>query len=423
MRITFWGVRGSTPTPARHTWRYGGNTPCVELRLPDQLVLIDAGTGIRELGQQLLAEARPDSAGAPPKPINVSLLFSHYHWDHIQGLPFFAPIYAPGNTVRLYGPRFRDVAGSSLSAALQALFCAPFFPVLATDLRAAHPIEEFDDNASFSLGDLRVRACRVNHPQGSVAYRFEHGGASVVYATDHEPGNEEIDRRLRNFARGADVLITDAQYFPEQLVAERKGWGHSSWQAATELARAAEVKNLILFHHEPTHSDEVLDAILVRARGAFANTHSATETLVVEVRRREVLFANRPARLSQRADVHLPVHVETTQDGARVREEAYLANLSFHGAYILSPHHFEPQQSIEIAVPLQPDPSAATAAHHGKGAPPGEFRLKGVVLRTEPQTTNGHWEGVAVIFPDAQGRVPAQPKAPPKPGPDSDTTS
>ncbi len=415
MRITFWGVRGSTPTPARHTWRYGGNTPCLELRLPDQLVLIDAGTGIRELGQQLIA----DAAG---KPINLSLLFSHYHWDHIQGLPFFAPIYAPGNTIRMHGPHFRDVAGSSLSAAMQALFCAPFFPVLASDLKAAHPIEEFEDNASFSLGDLRVRTCRVNHPQGSVAYRFEHSGASVVYATDHEPGNEEIDRRLRNLARGADVLITDAQYFPEQILAERKGWGHSSWQAATELARAAEVKNLVLFHHEPTHSDEVLDSILIRARAVFPNTHSATETLVVEVRRREVFFANRPARLSQRADVHLPVHVETTENGTHVREEAYLANLSFHGAYILSPHHFEPQQPIEIAVPLQAD-AAATASHHGQGPPPTEFRLKGIVLRTEPQTTNGHWEGVAVIFPDAQGRTPAQPDPDAKPGPDSDTTS
>ncbi len=415
MRITFWGVRGSTPTPARHTWRYGGNTPCLELRLPDQLVLIDAGTGIRELGQQLIA----DAAG---KPINLSLLFSHYHWDHIQGLPFFAPIYAPGNTVRLYGPHFRDVAGSSLSSAMDALFRAPFFPVLASDLKAAHPIEEFDDNANFSLGDLRVRTCRVNHPQGSVAYRFEHSGASVVYATDHEPGNEEIDRRLRNFARGADVLITDAQYFPEQLITDRKGWGHSSWQAATELARAAEVKNLVLFHHEPTHTDEVLDSILIRARSVFPNTHSATETLVVEVRRREVFFANRPARLSQRADVHLPVHIETTEDGTRVREEAYLANLSFHGAYILSPHHFEPQQPIEIAVPLQHDASATTAAHHGQGSPPTEFRLKGIVLRTEPQTTNGHWEGVAVIFPDAQGRAPANPPGS-KPGPDSDTTS
>lgn len=415
MRIAFWGVRGSTPTPARHTWRYGGNTPCLELRVSDKLIVLDAGTGIREFGNRLLAEA----AG---QPLDLALFFSHYHWDHIQGLPFFAPIYSPANTLHLYGPRFASIPGSSLTAALEALFCAPFFPVVLTDLPSHHPVEEFDPGASLELGPVHVRTTRLHHPQGSVAYRFEHEGASFVYATDHEPGVvEDFDLALRDLARGADLLIADAQYHPEQLTTTRRGWGHGSWESAARTAAESEVRNLILFHHEPTHLDETLDELVLRARQIFPNTWGANENLIIDLRRREMTLSTRPARISQRADLNLPVQVETTEGGFTVREIAHLANLSFQGAYLLSPHPLQPAQSIDIVVPLPA--TQETVDTHGLPAAAGidpatELRLHGTVLRSEPQTTNGHWVGAAIHFPDAQppDKKKAEP-APPEPSP------
>jgi len=411
VRIAFWGVRGSTPTPARHTWRYGGNTPCLELRVADKLIILDAGTGIREFGNRLLSEA----AG---QPLDLTLFFSHYHWDHIQGLPFFAPIYSPANTLHLYGPHFADIPGSSLTAALQALFCAPFFPVVLEALQSRHPVQEFNPGDALELGPVRIRTTRLLHPQGSVAYRFEHDGSSFVYATDHEPGvSPDFDLGLRNLARGADLLIADAQYHPEQLTTTRKGWGHGSWESAARTAADAEVRNLVLFHHEPTHLDETLDELVLRARSIFPNTWGANENLIIELRRRQMTLSTRPARISQRADLNLPVTVETTEGGSTVREIAHLANLSFQGAYLLSPHPLQPQQPIDIVVPLPA--TSETVDTHG-AEPANELRLHGTVLRSEPQTTNGHWVGAAIHFPDAappQKKKPEPEAPPPEPSP------
>ncbi|MBI2956532.1 MAG: MBL fold metallo-hydrolase [Acidobacteria bacterium] len=393
MQISFWGVRGSTPTPAFHTWRYGGNTPSVEVRAGEQLIILDAGTGIRDLGHQLCLES-------PPNGLQAALLFSHYHWDHVQGLPFFEPLYFQGNAIHIFGPRPQGADFVSLQDILQALFHGPFFPVTTSALKADYPTQELDVKSDFTLGPVRVRTCLLNHPQGSLAYRLEHGGVSVVYASDHEPGDADIDRALRQFARGADLLIADAQYRPEQLGAQKAGWGHGSWDAAVRMARAAEVRHLVLFHHEPLHSDEELDDILEQARQAFPQTWSATEGMQLDVSREGIQLGNRRPRISQRTPVQLPVEVETRQDGVVVREVGRLENISMLGAYFLSPRSYAPHQPVEISIPLQ---VGATAKVVRPGAPtpfiPAEFRLRGYVLRTEPQTTNGHWIGVAVHFP------------------------
>ncbi|MFQ5778993.1 MAG: MBL fold metallo-hydrolase, partial [Terriglobia bacterium] len=225
MQIHFWGVRGSLPAPEHHAWTYGGNTPCVEVRAGNQLFILDAGSGIRNLGRQLLT-ARPDAR------LEINLLLSHYHWDHIQGLPFFAPIYRPGCALRVIGPRPQGEATLSLSGVLNDVFRAPYFPVAASQLQAQVSTREVGSLADFAVGGARIRTCPLNHPQGALAYRIDYERASLVYATDYEPGIPELDRALRRLARGADVLISDAQYYPEELRGLRKGWGHSSWEAA-----------------------------------------------------------------------------------------------------------------------------------------------------------------------------------------------
>ena len=397
MRLTFWGVRGSVPSPGRDAWRYGGNTACVEIAAADgQLFILDAGTGIRDLGQQLLAEfASPG--------LKAHLFLTHYHWDHIQGLPFFEPLYFAGNTIHIFGPTPQGELPASLPGVLQMLFRAPFFPVSPKQLRASYPLRELDWQSDFTVGATRIRTCRVHHPQGALAYRLDSRRASLVYATDHEPGNPECDAALRQLAAGADLLISDAQYRPEELGAQKSGWGHSSWQAAVDLARDAGVKNLVLFHHQPSRTDREIDQLLHAARQAFPNTLAAAEGLRIDLAPRQVRVDTRVGRLSQRQPLRLPVQVETQQAGALVRDQALLENLSFQGAYFLSLQPYEVQQPVDLAVPLSPN---GNGHGNGNGDPPAEapeLRLRGYVVRTDPQTTNGGWTGVAVLFPGSRG--------------------
>lgn len=399
MRVTFWGVRGSAPAPGRDTWRYGGNTPCLEVRADEQLFIFDAGTGIRDLGHQLCAEL------ASPG-LQATLFLSHYHWDHVQGLPFFEPLYFAGNHISICGPRPQADAPSSLPGVLHVLFRPPFFPVSTSELKSTFALRELDWKSDFTSGTARIRTCRTNHPQGALAYRVDNGGASLVYATDHEPGNPDLDRDLRALARGSDLLINDAQYRPEQLGAQKAGWGHGSWLAAATLAREAGAKNLVLFHHEPLHSDHELDAIVHQARQVFPNTWGAAEGMYVDVTRKRISLGSRANRLSQRAPAHFPARLETTLDGNPHQEEVRLQNLSFQGAYFLTLQHYEPQQTVHLALPCRANGNGhARENPHDHSTPEeNEFRLRGYVLRTEPLTTNGGWVGVAVHFP---GRLPA----------------
>ncbi|HTU00723.1 MAG TPA: response regulator [Candidatus Sulfotelmatobacter sp.] len=256
--VRFWGVRGSIPTASRETIGYGGNTPCIEVRLSgaEDIFILDGGTGLRELGRSLRGEG------------NIThgyLCFSHYHWDHIQGLPFFEPAYIPGNAFTLVGPAQPT---ADLLQVLSGQMASVYFPVGLEQFGARLSFEEIDEG-SVTLGGVHFDTLSSIHPGRALIYRIIQDDKRIVYATDNElpafwkarggPTTHEVSRFLRFFA-DADLLIHDAQFTPEELE-RRHGWGHSSWTDVLDIAVAARVKQLMLFHHDPDHSDTFLDAI------------------------------------------------------------------------------------------------------------------------------------------------------------------
>ena len=279
-RIAFWGTRGSIPVPGPDTVRYGGNTPCIAVEEPGagegRFVVLDAGTGIRLLGRELV---RRHGAG----PLNVDLLLSHTHWDHIQGLPFFAPFFGRGNCVRIWGARQGDV---DLEVILRQQMHPVVFPVpldeLAAELAVAHVGTE-----AFEIDGFGVRTLRLRHPGTTLAYRLTPaaGGASMAYVTDNElgrGGDYGEPRTWRSdfvrFLEGVDVLIHDAMYTPEELE-HHHGWGHSSYEEAVRLAAEARVRRLVLFHHRPERDDAGMDVLVDQARAAAAKTGVRLEVL------------------------------------------------------------------------------------------------------------------------------------------------
>jgi phosphoribosyl 1,2-cyclic phosphodiesterase len=272
MQIRFWGVRGSIASPGPDTVRAGGNTSCVEVIAGDTRLVLDAGTGLRRLGSAL------SSTGA----VDATVLLSHLHWDHIQGIPFFTPLYSPETRLHFVGG-----AGSEpLRDSLKRQMSAPNFPVALDDVPAKLAFTEVRDKERFVVGEARVVAAKANHPDAVHAYRIEHGGRSIVYATDTEH-YACVDQRLVSLARDADVLIYDAQYLPEEYSGEvgmsRVGWGHSTYEAGIALARAAGARRLVLFHHDPTRTDDGVDEIEARARKTFPDAIAAREGLVLEL--------------------------------------------------------------------------------------------------------------------------------------------
>jgi len=248
LTVRFWGVRGSLPAPGPDTIRYGGETTCLEVLLGRRRLIVDCGSGARRLGKRLAAEG----------PASVDLLFTHSHMDHICGLPFFMPAYDPSFDVRLW-------AGHVPSAevhreVVERLMSPPIFPVPTTALRAC-------GFRAFKAGDiiepqpgLEVGTCRLNHPGGATGYRFRHAGHSLCVITDHEHGNPEIDEAVERFVLGADIMVYDAMYTDAEYPS-RIGWGHSTWQKALDLAERAEVKVPVIMHHDPSRTDDALDAI------------------------------------------------------------------------------------------------------------------------------------------------------------------
>ena len=250
-RLRFWGVRGTVATPEPDKLRYGGNTPCAAIRVAeDEFLILDCGTGARVLGAAIAKQR----AGRPTR---YHVFLSHYHFDHVEGLSLFQPLYDPASTIIFHG--FAS-DGRSVRGNLEMLIAPPYFPVSLSGAPASVQFKDVDGSA-FSVADLRVDSMPLSHPDGSVAYRISHGDRRLVFATDHEHGVEEVDRALVAFCRGADYLIYDATYMQAEYEALRKGWGHSTWYAAVQVARTAEIKTLILFHHHPEHTDAQLDEI------------------------------------------------------------------------------------------------------------------------------------------------------------------
>lgn len=253
MKVRFWGVRGSIPTPGPQTIKFGGNTSCIEVRIDDgTLIILDAGSGMKDLGRALLASG--------VKPIVGHILISHTHWDHIQGFPFFTPAFIPGNRFTIYGAHNLD---KRLEDALAGQMEHAYFPLRLDQLEANITFQGLKGKRAI-IGGAKVRFHYMNHPSVCIGYRITADGHTVAYTTDHEPYSHESplshpgDLELVRFVRGADLLIHDSQYSSEEY-GSRKSWGHSPLDYVVEVAAAAKVKQLALFHHDPDHSDAVLE--------------------------------------------------------------------------------------------------------------------------------------------------------------------
>lgn len=248
--------------------RYGGETTCFEIRAGDALVLVDCGSGARNFGLDL-CQASPQS---------FDLLFTHTHLDHICGLPFFKPAFDTRFNVNAWAGHFQD--GTSLVDIVSRIMSPPIFPVAADTLKAVSFLT-FEAGKNLPREDeLVIRTVKLNHPGGACGYRFEFGGKSICIITDHEHGDPDIDANVLLFVRGADIMIYDAMFTDAEYEAYR-GWGHSTWQKAVALARAANVKVPVLFHHDPNRSDDELDKIGIEAQAAYPGTLVAREGMLL----------------------------------------------------------------------------------------------------------------------------------------------
>ncbi len=283
MRVRFWGVRGSIPVPGKQTNRYGGNTSCVEVRTEDgPRIIIDAGTGIRRLGKELLQGDFGRGEGT------AHLLISHTHWDHIQGMPFFAPLYQHGNRFYVYARQRDDV---HLRAVFQSQTEDPYFPVPFDEVKAEVAFRELIEGARFEIGPIKVACTRLNHPWIAIAYRLDYQGASVCYVTDTAPFRDvllenefipaaqlgqplapadaaklkKMQQSLVRLCEGADLVIYDTMFTPDEY-RRQPHWGHSCPDDAIDICKAAGAKQLVLFHHSPERSDDEIDSILAHYR-------------------------------------------------------------------------------------------------------------------------------------------------------------
>lgn len=268
LTVTFYGVRGSTPCPCETNLRYGGNTACVALEAPGcEPIVLDLGTGLRYWGDTLPQDGSFRGAA----------LITHLHWDHVQGLPFFVPVDRPGAQFDIYGP---PQDGLTLEQAFEDFMRPPYFPVRFRDLRGDIRFHDVTDT-DIAIGDAKVKVRSVPHVGLTNGYRIEMGGAVVAYISDHQQpqdGSLTVADHVVELCEGADVLIHDAQYTPAEF-AEKRHWGHCTVEYAVEVASVSKVKTLCLFHHDPSHGDDAVDAMLDRALASRNGTKSPTEIL------------------------------------------------------------------------------------------------------------------------------------------------
>lgn len=280
--IKFWGVRGSIPTPGSSTVFFGGNTSCVEVRTAGKIIILDAGSGIRPLGQALSAEFGQT-------PLDLTLLMTHTHWDHIQGFPFFLPAYEARNKLRILG---FEGARDGLAATMAGQMESPYFPIALAQMPGNIVFEELKE-MKFAIGEIQAEACFTNHPGICVGYRLSTAAGSVVYMPDNEtfrkdsvPKNAHslpctIEGKLVEFLADADVLIADTQYTADEYK-EHVGWGHGCVDEVVRLAVSANVRRLFLFHHDPSHDDRAVSSMLMHAR---ALAREAGSTMRVDAAR------------------------------------------------------------------------------------------------------------------------------------------
>jgi len=295
LKIRFWGVRGSIPSPGPSTVRYGGNTTCIEVRSDNNtLFILDAGTGIFPLAQSLFAEF----------PLHAHILNTHTHWDHIQGLPFFIPFFVPNNQVSIYGAA-DPISQKGISEILTTQLQYRFFPIREVELKAAITYASLCESQQIDIADAVVTPIMMNHPVINLGYRIDCNGKSMFFTGDHEPvfniytpEDEEYDeyqhlvmqknQSIIDRIRGVDVLIVDSSYTPDEYPA-KQGWGHGTYDTAIEMAKAASVKHLYCTHHEPTRSDDALEKVFAEAlarhpkQAGDPEYHLAQEGLEIEL--------------------------------------------------------------------------------------------------------------------------------------------
>lgn len=285
MRITFYGTRGSIPTPGEKTLKYGGNTPCVEIRADDTLIILDAGSGIRELGLKLMEEFSTT-------PIKGHLFITHTHWDHIQGLPFFLPMMDKNNQFDVYGCSGFE---NNLENRLKLQMETDYFPIGMNDFHAAIQFHNLKGPDIAINNAIRVDYIYMNHPGLTLGYRITHKGRSVVFATDNEPYSSltrsindesqklitELDAQFIKFIKDTDLLIADGQYTAEEYTT-KVGWGHCSIDAAIELSDKANVKRCAIFHHDPMHTDDFLDDLATQYTATIKSKNSPIDFFFAE---------------------------------------------------------------------------------------------------------------------------------------------
>ena len=270
--IRFWGVRGTIACPSSSHAKYGGNTSCIQVKVGDKIIIFDAGTGIRDLGNELQKHDVRDA----------HLLMSHTHWDHINGFPFFVPGYDPNWSLHIMAGHLCD-GNSGIQDVLNSQMLGPMFPVPLETMQAKLRFSDFKAGDQFKIhSDINVRTAPLRHPNGATGYRIEHNGKSVCYITDTEHVPGKPDQKILELIEGSDLVIYDSTYTEEEFTT-KIGWGHSTWNEGLALCQAANVKKFAIFHHEPDHDDDFMDSVEVEAQNMWEHSFVAREGMVVSL--------------------------------------------------------------------------------------------------------------------------------------------
>lgn len=271
IRVKFWGVRGSIACATPDHMKYGGNTSCIEIEAGDYRFVMDAGTGIRNYGNEFIKDGIKES----------HLLLTHTHWDHINGFPFFVPAYDSSRSIHIMAGHLKNQGG--VQDVLSTQMHNPMFPVPLEAMQANLKFEDFEAGDSFSLAKgVDIQTAPLNHPNGATAYRVNHGGKSVVYVTDTEHVPGKPDQNILKLIEGADLVIYDSTYTEEEFPA-KVGWGHSTWEEGMRLCKAANVKRHAIFHHDPDHNDDFMDKLALEAEAAWEGNFVSREGMEITI--------------------------------------------------------------------------------------------------------------------------------------------